>query len=105
MKLRALSSRLNTMPIAGPKPAPASTIERKRGSSGAKDRAAIRARDAGLCQECKRNGYTRIGHAVDHIIPLHMGGTDDEANKELLCTPCHDAKSKVEAGHRAGKAY
>jgi 5-methylcytosine-specific restriction protein A len=38
---------------------------------------------------------------VDHITPLHMGGDDQDSNKELLCNPCHDAKSAREAGNRA----
>lgn len=104
MKLRTLGSRLTTAPRSGPKPAPASTVERKRGSAGVKDRAAIRARDQGLCQECKRNGYTRLGQAVDHKVPLHLGGADDDSNKQLLCTPCHEAKSKREAGARAASS-
>lgn len=66
-----------------------------------KDRNSIRARDNMLCQECKRQGYTRIGHVVDHIVPLHLGGSDGEKNKELLCHPCHDAKSAQEARQRS----
>jgi len=46
------------------------TVERKRGSAGVCDRDRIRARDFGLCQECKRKGRTTIGGPVDHIIPL-----------------------------------
>lgn len=77
------------------------TVERKRGSAGVRDRERIRARDCGLCQECKRNGKTSIGAAVDHITPLWNKGSDDDSNKELLCQPCHDAKSAREAKERA----
>jgi 5-methylcytosine-specific restriction endonuclease McrA len=76
-------------------------IERKRGSAGVKDRNAIKARDHGLCQACKRKGKTTLGEVVDHIEPLHLGGSDEASNKELLCNPCHDAKSAREAGDRA----
>lgn len=103
MKLRTLGSRLTQAPRPGPKPLPATTVERKRGSAGVRDRANIRARDKGLCQEHKRQGMVRLGHVVDHITPLHMGGDDQDSNKELLCTECHDAKSAREAGARAGR--
>ena len=76
-------------------------VERKRGYAGVLDRKRIRARDCSLCQECKRQGRTTIGHPVDHIIALADGGTDDDDNKETLCVPCHDAKSAREARQRA----
>jgi 5-methylcytosine-specific restriction protein A len=83
------------------RPLSAATVQRKRGSAGVRDRANIRTRDKGLCQECKRRGLTIVGHVVDHIDPLHLGGDDLDSNKELLCKPCHDAKSAREAKHRA----
>jgi 5-methylcytosine-specific restriction endonuclease McrA len=76
-------------------------IERKRGSAGVRDRNEIKARDHGLCQSCKRMGKVTLGDVVDHIEPLHLGGSDEASNKELLCNPCHDAKSAREAGDRA----
>lgn len=76
-------------------------VERLRGGAGVRDRAKIKARDCGLCQECKRQGRARPGSVVDHTTPLWEYGTDEESNKELLCHPCHDAKSKVEAARRA----
>ena len=76
-------------------------VARKRGSAGVKDRDRIRERDCNLCQECKRQGRTSIGTDVDHIKPLIDGGDDTDANKELLCFPCHSAKSAREARQRA----
>jgi 5-methylcytosine-specific restriction protein A len=77
-------------------------VERKRGSAGVKDRNAIKARDHGLCQRCKRLGKAGVlGDVVDHIVPLHLGGSDKGQNKELLCNSCHDAKTALEAGGRA----
>jgi 5-methylcytosine-specific restriction protein A len=103
MKLQTLKSRLR--PAAGrlttvsaPRPG---VVERKRGWAGVKDRERIRARDCGLCQQCKRDGKVTIGHPVDHIVPLWKGGSDDDSNKETLCTPCHDAKTAREAAERA----
>jgi 5-methylcytosine-specific restriction protein A len=76
-------------------------IDRKRGSAGVKDRNEIKTRDCGLCQACKRNGTTTVGSVVDHITPLWAGGSDERSNKELLCHPCHDAKTASEAVQRA----
>jgi hypothetical protein len=79
-------------------------VERLRGGAGVRDRAKIKARDCGLCQECKRRGRARPGSVVDHIVALWAGGSDEGSNKELLCTVCHDAKSLREAGERAAGA-
>ncbi len=103
MKLTTLKPRIQTLSTArlmtiAAQPAP---VQRLRGSAGVKDRAAIRKRDCDLCQACKRKGVTRLGDVVDHIHPLHLGGSDDSTNKELLCNPCHDAKSASEAGDRS----
>ena len=103
MKLQTLKPRLQAasgrLPVLAP--ARADVVERKRGSAGVRDRDRIRRRDCGLCQECKRNGRVAMGAAVDHIVPLWKGGSDDDANKELLCAPCHDVKSAREARERA----
>jgi 5-methylcytosine-specific restriction endonuclease McrA len=40
---------------------------------------------------------------VDHTIPLHLGGSDDPANKQLLCDDCHAVKTAQEAKDRAGR--
>lgn len=102
MKLPTLKPRLSTVGarITSLAQRPG-TVERKRGWAGVQDRNRIRARDCGLCQECKRSGRISLGVAVDHIVPLWAGGSDDDANKELLCQPCHDAKTAREAVQRA----
>ena len=38
---------------------------------------------------------------VDHTIPLHMGGADDESNLQGLCHGCHAAKTALEQSARA----
>jgi 5-methylcytosine-specific restriction protein A len=95
-RLQAAGGRLTVLAPARP-----GVVERKRGYAGVKDRQRIRERDCGLCQECKRQGRTTVGHPVDHIIPLWAGGSDADINKETLCIDCHDAKSAREAGQRA----
>jgi 5-methylcytosine-specific restriction protein A len=34
---------------------------------------------------------------VDHIKPLAEGGTDDRANKQGICKPCHRKKTAGES--------
>jgi 5-methylcytosine-specific restriction protein A len=46
-----------------------------------------------LCEECGRQGRTRVGTHADHIVPLAIGGTGDRSNYQLLCASCHAAKS------------
>ena len=76
-------------------------VERKRGRAGVVDRDRVRERDMGLCQECKRNGKSMSATIVDHIVPLHVGGSDDDSNKQLLCDTCHTKKSAQEARARS----
>lgn len=95
-RLQAAGNRLATLSPVRP-----DTVPRVRGWRGVQDRERIRKRDCGLCQECKRQGKTTVGSAVDHKIPLWKGGSDDDTNKELLCDPCHDAKTAREARERA----
>jgi 5-methylcytosine-specific restriction protein A len=103
VKLQTLKPRLQVASTAhiAVLTAKPDVIERKRGSAGVKDRNEIKARDHGLCQACKRKGKVSLGDVVDHIEPLHLGGSDEASNKELLCNPCHDAKSAREAAGRA----
>ena len=95
-QLPSAPSRVNMLPTQRPE-----TVERKRGSAGVRDRERIRARDCGLCQECRRHGKTTLGGPIDHIFPLWKGGSDTDDNKEVLCVPCHDAKTAREAAERA----
>ena len=48
--------------------------------------------------ECQIRGPRCLGDAtmVDHIIPVSMGGTDDEDNAQAVCKPCHDSKTARE---------
>lgn len=100
-KLTSLKPRVSSLKTTGPATLTTQT-QRKRGWAGQVDRDRIRQRDCGMCQECKRQGFARAGRVVDHIIPLWAGGSDEDDNKQLLCDPCHDAKSKAEAAQRAG---
>lgn len=35
-------------------------------------------------------------HHVDHITPLHFGGTNDRENLQCLCPNCHQEKTSKE---------
>lgn len=78
------------------------TVERKRGSAGVKDRNRIKARDQGMCVLCRAAGKLSIGTVVDHRVPLWAGGSDEDENKQTLCDLCHDTKTATEATQRAG---
>lgn len=75
--------------------------ERGYGRAWQRLRLEILARDAYLCQECRRNGHLhpvgKSGH-VDHIVPKARGGTDSPANLETLCRRCHSRKTAREDG-------
>ena len=68
---------------------------RKRGRAGQRDRAEVIAAEP-FCRKCLAEGKKVKTDKVDHIVPLAWGGSDDRGNKQGLCDPCHDAKSKAE---------
>lgn len=63
-------------------------------------RGQILERDQYLCQPCKRKGRVTEATQVDHIIPIAKDGTDDRANLQAICDPCHEAKTLTDSGVR-----
>jgi 5-methylcytosine-specific restriction protein A len=62
--------------------------------------ARVKLRDGYRCAKC---GRIANDHDVDHKVPLHQGGKDEDANCQLLCTGtgrCHEQKSAQERGQR-----
>lgn len=53
-----------------------------------------------LCVRCAERGITRAVDHWDHIIPLELGGADDESNLQGLCIACHNEKTAEEARAR-----
>lgn len=51
-----------------------------------------------LCASCLKLGRARQAAELDHVVPLHKGGPDDEENWQGLCLPCHKAKSREDRG-------
>lgn len=67
-------------------------------------RAAVQARarylaEHPLCKHCQDKGRISAAIEVDHIIPLHKDGSDEDSNKQGLCLPCHKAKTAQDMGY------
>ena len=59
----------------------------------------VRERDNYACRQCGK-----WGKEVDHITPVKQGGGDDMGNLQVLCAPCHKAKTRREVtGHIRGR--
>lgn len=57
----------------------------------------IIARDGAACRKCGK----MVGRlAVDHIVPLSVGGSNADINFQLLCYACHKIKSDLEQKDR-----
>lgn len=54
-----------------------------------------------LCVMCLAQGKTTQATEFDHIMPLHLGGSESEANLQGLCHEHHLEKSKTEAQNRS----
>jgi 5-methylcytosine-specific restriction protein A len=70
--------------------------KRKRGRAGQRDRKQVLDEEP-FCRLCLERGLYVASDVVDHIVNLAAGGSDDRANKQGLCDPCHDAKTREEA--------
>lgn len=56
-------------------------------------RSEIYERDNKTCRLCSLN-LERRSYAIDHIKPIALGGSQwDKSNMQLLCVPCHKAKT------------
>jgi hypothetical protein len=50
-----------------------------------------------LCRHCAERGITKVSDVPDHVLPLSMGGKDEDSNIQCLCLDCHSAKTSGEA--------
>lgn len=76
--------------------------ERGYGAEWDRIRPRILTRDRYLCQTCLRAGRVTLGNIVDHIIPKAEGGSDDEANLEVICRAHHQEKTQRESDRARG---
>ncbi len=51
-----------------------------------------------LCVVCQRAGRVRLATDLDHIVALVNGGSNDDANLQGLCAPCHIDKTAKDLG-------
>lgn len=62
-------------------------------SKKVRDQAAIRAK--GICEKCKLP-FGGKRPEFDHILPAELKGKPELANCQVLCRPCHVAKTGVD---------
>jgi len=62
-----------------------------------------RLRSEPLCRHCTANGRVTASTVPDHILPLALGGSDDDSNIQCLCVECHDRKTRKDFGQRAAR--
>ena len=54
-----------------------------------------------LCRHCEAKGLIVPADELDHVVPLHRGGSMwAKSNIQPLCKPCHESKTRRE---RPGK--
>jgi 5-methylcytosine-specific restriction protein A len=53
-----------------------------------------------LCRMCEDKGLVTPGAEMDHIVPIFMGGSNDDDNLQMLCVECHLKKSADDLGVR-----
>lgn len=89
-RLATLDARVARTPV----------VQRTRGSTWMRIRRAQLCAHP-LCAACRSRGVVAAAEEVDHVVPLHLGGTDDAVNLQSLCVECHRAKTASEAASRA----
>lgn len=80
-----------------------SAAERGYGRGWKALRKRVMARDKWLCQVSLREGRIVPATEVDHIIPKHLGGTDDMANLQAISAEAHRRKTEREAAEAQGR--
>lgn len=73
-----------------------STTARGYGHKWRHLRTIVLKRDGFQCQLCKQAGALTAASHVDHIVSKAQGGTDELANLQSLCVPCHETKTGKE---------
>ena len=58
-------------------------------------------RAGGRCARCTLVICGSLLPAFDHMVALVNGGGNRESNIELLCTPCHGLKTKIDVAEKS----
>jgi len=91
-KLKTLKPKLKTIKTGqGLSP----VVDRIRGTTLQNIRVRILIRDNFTCQVCGKELRSKYLE-IDHIIPLAIGGREDDSNRQVLCIECHREKSRIE---------
>ncbi len=53
-----------------------------------------------LCTHCQAKGLVKLGEELDHIVPISKGGSNDDANLQMLCKECHAVKTLSDLGQK-----
>lgn len=61
-------------------------------------------REEPLCRECLKLGKVRATDEIDHIVPLHQGGTNERSNLQGLCRDHHIDKTARDSGREPRRA-
>lgn len=52
------------------------------------------------CAMCGKLTEYPFGFQLDHRVPLHKGGVDEEENLQVLDIDCHDKKTMIDMGYK-----
>lgn len=59
----------------------------------------------GMCAACGLSIRGKLLPAFDHKLALINGGNHRESNLQLLCTPCHGVKTKIDVAEKSQMYY
>ncbi|WP_332717369.1 HNH endonuclease [Pelagibacterium mangrovi] len=89
--------------VATLKPTLTATVQhetpRLRGRAGVKQRHRRMLRTNYMCELCQAKDIITIATVVDHVVPLALGGTDDDSNTRNLCDEHHRQVTAEQFGH------
>lgn len=74
----------------------------KRKRSSARVVKVVGARQAWCCADCRNPLEATL--EIDHVVPLHLGGSNHMSNLQALCPACHARKTQAERGADDDKA-
>lgn len=107
VRLSTLKPRLQV--ARAPKQLSVATVaaRRKTGRANQADRLRLWLERGQCCEACGRFVEHPGGYQLDHIVPLSLGGSDDDGNKQLLCwwiddgeaKGCHVDKTRSDGSH------